>query len=175
MTQDRLLIREATVDEAPTIAKLHASSWQATYRGIMPDHYLNNEALDERIDYWTTRMRTPGPFDRLVVIAEYDGNAAGFASAEREADSQCGLLLNNLHVSPAYHGRGMGKSLVEAIERWARGLGETQLYLYVFEDNRQAISFYERQGWRYSGREVHEMVGTPITARRYVRPIADSG
>jgi GNAT superfamily N-acetyltransferase len=171
MGEIQLLIREATADDAPTIAKLHASSWQATYRGIMPDHYLEHEALDERIDYWTTRLRIPAQLDRLVLIAECDGNPAGFACGERETDSQYGVLLNNLHVSPAYHGRGMGKSLVEAIERWARDLGEKQLYLYVFEENRQAISFYERQGWRYSGREVHEMVGTPITARRYVRPI----
>jgi GNAT superfamily N-acetyltransferase len=94
--------------------------------------------------------------------------AAGFVCVERQPDSPWGVLLDNLHALPAHQGIGVGKTLMEAAQRWARGQGESQLYLYVLDGNTPAIAFYERQGWEYSGAEPDQMGGVDITALRYV-------
>lgn len=47
------LIRHADIGDAADIGKVHAESWKATYRGIVPDRYL--DAIDE--DEWSERQR----------------------------------------------------------------------------------------------------------------------
>ncbi len=39
-------IRPATAEDAPAIAHIHVTAWQATYKGIVPELYLSslNEA-----------------------------------------------------------------------------------------------------------------------------------
>jgi len=41
-------IREATVEDAEAIAKVHVNSWQAAYQGILPDGYLAKLTVEPR-------------------------------------------------------------------------------------------------------------------------------
>lgn len=165
-----LSLRPATAADAPLIAAMHAASWQATYRSLLPDAFLQREVGDERAAYWRARMEAPGGERRLVLIAERDDThePVGFVCVEKQPDSPWGVLLDNLHALPAHQGIGVGKRLLCAAQDWARAQGETQLYLYVLEGNAPAIAFYERQGWQYAGAEPDRMGGADITALRYV-------
>lgn len=168
MTTTSLTLRPATVADAALIASIHAASWQATYRGLLPDAFLDGEVTRERSTYWRDRMNAPGAERRLVRIAERGNEAIGFLCVERQIDSPWGVLLDNLHALPAHQGIGAGKLLMRAAQDWAREHGESQLYLYVLEGNDPAIRFYERQGWEFSGAEPDFMGGIAITALRYV-------
>ncbi|WP_321783279.1 GNAT family N-acetyltransferase [Paraburkholderia sp. J94] len=176
-----LILRPATAADADLLAAMHAASWQATYRGLLPAAFLDREVGAERAAYWRARMEAPGAERRLVLIAELEADSnsetqaddavrtpAGFVCVERQPESPWGVLLDNLHALPAHQGIGVGKTLMEAAQRWARGQGESQLYLYVLDGNAPAIAFYERQGWEYSGAEPDHMGGVDITALRYV-------
>jgi GNAT superfamily N-acetyltransferase len=167
-TARALSLRLATPDDAVLIAGIHASSWQATYRGLLPDTFLDSEVARERAAYWQARMSAPGSERRLVLIAELAGEPVGFVCVERQPESTWGVLLDNLHALPDHQGMGVGKLLMRAAEDWARAQGEKQLYLYVLEGNAPAIGFYERQGWRFAGAEPDHMGGKDITALRYV-------
>jgi GNAT superfamily N-acetyltransferase len=167
-TARALSLRPATPADAGLIASIHAASWQATYRGLLPDAFLDGEVTCERAAYWQARLSAPGAERRSVVIAERSGEAIGFACVERQPDSAWGVLLDNLHALPGHQGIGVGKLLMRAAEDWARAQGETQLYLYVLEGNTSAIGFYERQGWQFAGAEPDHMGGVDITALRYV-------
>jgi ribosomal protein S18 acetylase RimI-like enzyme len=168
-TDAPLTLRPATAADAPLIAALHAASWQATYRGLLPAAFLEREVGDERAAWWRARMEAPGSERRLVLIAELDETTpVGFVCVEQQPDSPWGVLLDNLHALPAHQGVGVGKRLMQAAQAWARSRGETQLYLYVLEGNAPAIAFYERQGWTFSGAEPDHMGGVDITALRYV-------
>lgn len=163
-----LSLRPATLDDAALIASIHSTSWQATYRGLLPDAFLDGEVTRDRAAYWEARLRAPGGERRIVLIAELGGTAIGFMCVERQPESAWGVLLDNLHALPGYQGIGAGKLLMRAAEDWARVQGETQLYLYVLEGNTPAIGFYERQGWQFAGAEPDRMGGVDITALRYV-------
>lgn len=167
-TTPALSLRPATLADAALIASIHSSSWQATYRGLLPDAFLDGEVARERAAYWEARLSAPGSERRIVLIAELAGEPAGFVCAERQPESAWGVLLDNLHARPAYQGLGVGKLLMQAAEDWARAQGELQLYLYVLEGNTPAIGFYERQGWQFVGAEPDHMGGVDITALRYV-------
>jgi GNAT superfamily N-acetyltransferase len=164
-----LTLRPATAADAPLIAAMHAASWQATYRNLLPAAFLHEEVDAERAAWWRARMEAPGGDRRLVLIAELDETTpAGFVCVERQPDSPWGVLLDNLHALPAYQGIGVGKKLMRAALDWARARGESQIYLYVLEGNAAAIAFYERQGWQFSGAEPDRMGGADITALRYI-------
>ena len=167
-TARALSLRPATPADADLIASIHSASWQATYRGLLPDAFLDGEVTRERAAYWQVRLRAPGAERRNVVIAEIAGEPIGFACVERQPDSAWGVLLDNLHALPGHQGIGVGKLLMRAAVDWARAQGETQLYLYVLEGNTPAIGFYERQGWQFAGAEPDHMGGVDITALRYV-------
>lgn len=167
-TARALSLRPATPADADLIASIHSASWQATYRGLLPDAFLDGEVTRERAAYWQARLNAPGAERRKVVIAEISGEPIGFACVERQPDSAWGVLLDNLHALPGHQGIGVGKLLMGAAADWARAQGETQLYLYVLEGNTPAIRFYERQGWQFAGAEPDHMGGMDITALRYV-------
>ncbi|PXW26659.1 ribosomal protein S18 acetylase RimI-like enzyme [Paraburkholderia caballeronis] len=170
ITACTLSLRPATAADAPLIAAMHAASWQATYRHLLPAAFLDRDVVDERAAYWRARMEAPGGERRLVLIAQRDDTRepVGFVCVEKQPDSPWGVLLDNLHALPAHQGIGVGKRLMRAAQDWARAQGDTQLYLYVLEGNAPAIAFYERQGWEYSGAEPDHMGGADITALRYV-------
>jgi GNAT superfamily N-acetyltransferase len=167
-TTPALSLRPATLEDAALIASIHTTSWQATYRGLLPDAFLDGEVTRERAAYWQARLGAPGGERRIVLIAELAETPVGFMCVERQPESAWGVLLDNLHALPGYQGIGAGKLLMRAAEEWARSQGEAQLYLYVLEGNTPAIGFYERQGWRFAGAEPDHMGGVDITALRYV-------
>ena len=167
-TLSPLTLRPATEADADLIAAIHSASWQATYRGLLPDAFLNGEVAQERASYWRARMSAPGAERRIVLVAERAGEPIGFVCVERQPDSPWGVLLDNLHTLPAHQGIGAGKLLMRAAQDWAREHGEAQLYLYVLEGNAPAIAFYERQGWQFSGAQPNPMGGVDSTGLRYV-------
>lgn len=49
-------IREATLQDAADIARVHIMAWQETYRGIAPQTYLDSLDINERIESWKSRL-----------------------------------------------------------------------------------------------------------------------
>lgn len=167
-TTRALSLRPATLADAALIASIHSASWQATYRGLLPDSFLDDEVSHERAAYWEARLNAPGSERRMVLIAQLADEPIGFVCVEQQPESTWGVLLDNLHALPGYQGIGVGKLLMRAAEDWTREQGEAQLYLYVLEGNAPAIGFYERQGWQFVGAEPDHMGGVDITALRYI-------
>ncbi len=94
----------------------------------LPDLYSPDE----------TRSWMMGVFaSENVIVAEVGGDIVGYASF-------FGRALSNMYVLPAYQRRGVGTALLEAVLRqMPRGIE-----LRVFENNVDAIRFYERNGFK---------------------------
>jgi GNAT superfamily N-acetyltransferase len=141
-----MIYREATRDDSPAIALLHARSWQLHYKGILTDAYLENQVLDDRLRIWETRLAHPAQ-NQYVRVAEDGGALCGLACAYAHHDPLWGSLLDNLHVLPGYQGQGLGSRLLADAARWAFGQAPgVPFYLLVYEQNRTARRFYESQG-----------------------------
>jgi len=145
--------RLATNSDAPAIATLHAGSWQVTYRGMFPDDFLDNEAADERAQAWRQRFADPDrELTSLTVLAERDGELAGFAHSILDDDPDHGTLLDNLHVRRTEHRGGIGTRLMDETAVRLIDSGRTTLYLWVLEENAGARRFYEALGGVECGR-----------------------
>jgi len=159
-----MTIRTATPDDAAAIAALHARSWQSAYRGDFTDHYLDVECPSERREAWTQRFVAPDPAMYCAVVYDED-QLAGFCCTFDHYDGH-GAYLDNLHVAPEYHGRGLGKQLL----RDAAGrVSAENIYLVVLTSNTSAIAFYERMKGRFGPAEMRELAGTPVEVVSSVR------
>ena len=58
----------------------------------------------------------------------------------------CGI--HGLYVVPGEWGTGVAPRLHDAAVEAVRGLGCTEVRLWVLEENARARRFYERSGWR---------------------------
>ncbi len=72
------------------------------------------------------------------------GECVGFARVERSGDR---LHLAELDVLPEHGGRGLGRALVGAIERWASENGVVELTLTTYRDVPWNAPFYRRLGF----------------------------
>jgi len=86
-------------------------------------------------------------------VAEHGGKIVGFVSAEsavetREYLRQSNFLrLNLVAVSAQVRGQGIGKRLVALAERWAEGVGCTEVRLNVWAVNGRAAELYKELGY----------------------------
>ena len=72
------------------------------------------------------------------------------AGVPRESPTERGL--GAMWVAPAWRGRGAAPMLADAVIAWARSEGAARLGLWVPADNPRARAFYERRGFRATGR-----------------------
>jgi GNAT superfamily N-acetyltransferase len=89
--------------------------------------------------------------DAAIFIAEEEsGEPVGFIQVLTEADhfnGQKQALISDLAVTRSCEGRGIGASLLETAESWARTRGYDLVALYVFEGNMGARRMYEKHGF----------------------------
>jgi len=106
-----VIVRPAKTSDASGIAAVHVSGWQAAYRHLLPAAYL--DALDpaEREVRWSRRLPCG------VLVAEVDGQVAGFASTGRcrDEDLPDSTELYALYLAPDWWRQGRGSALLEAV------------------------------------------------------------
>jgi len=86
-------------------------------------------------------------FDLLSI----DGTLAALIETIRETDH---LLVENVAVSPAFQGRGLGRKLMAHAEVLARELGFDEIRLYTNQRFAENIALYRRLGYRVDREEV---------------------
>lgn len=80
-----------------------------------------------------------------ILIAEREGELAGFATAEEVGEQGFYALLC---VHPAHAQRGLGRALTEAIKAWCLTRGYTTLTMTTFPNIAWNAPIFERMGFR---------------------------
>jgi ribosomal protein S18 acetylase RimI-like enzyme len=145
-----LTFRTATVTDVPAVTALT----ELAYRG------------EAAATGWTTETELlTGPrtsereVARLVadegsvfVLAEDGGALVGSALVQRTGDA---AYFGMFAVDPRLQGGGVGKALVAACERTARETwGSTAMTMTVISLREELIAWYERRGYRRTGRHL---------------------
>lgn len=169
-----MIVRAATRDDCDAIAALHAASWQATYRRILSDDYLDHHVAEDRQDLWAARFVKFDEHQHHVAVAiddAHDADAspfaiAGFVCVLLDEEPELGALLDNLHVSPRRHRQGIGRQLMARAAHWVTAMQpDWAMHLWVYEANVKTVAFYRSTG----GNEVdHRVIVTPAGNRAAV-------
>ncbi|WP_215083752.1 GNAT family N-acetyltransferase [Exiguobacterium sp. s78] len=156
-------IREARLEDASAIARVHIDAWRETYQGIIPDTYLVQLSHEKRTKQWERTL-----VDQRVYVAVSGEEVVGFAqggpnrSVAREGE------LYAIYVLQASQGQGLGKALFQRI---AEDLAEYEtMQVSVLRDN-PACQFYERFGGQVFKESMIERGGVEFVQRVYRMPI----
>jgi ribosomal protein S18 acetylase RimI-like enzyme len=77
-----------------------------------------------------------------------------------------------IYVDPPHWGRGHGRELLDGAVRELRSAGFPRAVLWVLTTNDGARAFYERQGWRTTGRtQSEDLAGTTVHETEYARDL----
>ena len=152
------------------IASLHADSWRRSYRGILPDTYLDHEIGEERERLWKRRFLAPDVDRRYVLLAETDTDLVGFVCVLLDEETEWGACLDNLHVRSDIRGQGLGRRLFAEAVRWVRSKEPRwPIHAWVFEANDSARGFYDTTKGEILEREIKQMPGgAKVLCLRYV-------
>ena len=164
-----MTVRPATVADAPAMGRLVVRAWQAAYRGLMPDAYLDGLRTEDRAAYWDGVLRRE---DRrgVVLVAERDGEVVGFAAAGPSPDPEGAGELFAINLDPDHWGTGAGRALLEAVQAELDRMGFAESVLWVLPGNARARRFYEIAGWVADGTErTADVFGVTVPEVRYRR------
>jgi GNAT superfamily N-acetyltransferase len=162
-------IRPAEPADARGIARVHVESWRTTYRGLVPDAYLDALSIDRREQFWRERLTGAGiPQGFEVVAVEQDGTVVGFASGgpERENDPLYRGELYAIYLLQSHQGRGIGSKLLRAVAARLLQDGTTAMLLWVLADN-PACKFYARLGGQKLREKGIEIGGASLVEAAY--------
>ncbi len=91
--------------------------------------------------------------DRSIGLLAWDGDRpCGIAAGFLDEGQTTKAHLVSMWVAPSDRGRGLGRLLVEGIIDWACNRRAETLCLMVTSNNDVATRFYERLGFRKTGR-----------------------
>ena len=172
--QPSIAIREAVVDDAVELAAAHVASWQAAYRGLLPQALLDGLSAERRTATWVRALQDAGCLTHVAV--EPNGRVAGFIHAGASRDADCGDKVGELiaiYLRPELWNRGVGHQL-HAAGMASLAARFEQATLWVLEGNARARAFYVRQGWQPDGAVKRDtLADAEVTEVRYRRSLID--
>jgi GNAT superfamily N-acetyltransferase len=168
-------IRAAEPEDADAIARVHVDSWRTTYRGLVPDPYLDGMSLQEYEVRWR-RMLNEYAATNHTFVASVGGEIVGFASCGRDRDQDAIYTgeLYAIYVLEEHQRRGLGRRLVDAVVRRLLELEHSSMLVWVLASN-PARTFYEALGGAYVRSRDIEIAGQTYEEAGYgwldIRPV----
>jgi putative acetyltransferase len=139
-------VRRATAEDIGAVERVHAEA----VRAFCAPHYGAAE-----IEAWTAPRPRRHYEDAIreveFYVAEEDGRVVGFARLNPATGE-----VEAVYVGPAVARRGVGLSLLRAVEGRARAHGLTRLHLCAALN---AVPFYERGGYARGELTAHRLPG----------------
>lgn len=144
-------LRPATPDDASALAALGRDSFVAAFGHLYCDEDLAAFLAEYKtVAAYRKCLADPG---RRVAVAESASSLVGFCVLHQpsefasKSDAARPIALQQLYISPALTGRGIGAALMDWALREARALGCNAVQLSVWSGNHRAQRFYARYGF----------------------------
>ncbi|MFZ5963822.1 aminoglycoside 6'-N-acetyltransferase [Thalassococcus sp. BH17M4-6] len=141
-------IRIATPSDSQSWVALRAQLWPDTHRSVHEDE--------------AAAILAGSPGDSIAFLAVTDdGGLQGFAEAALRRDHVNGCetspvaFLEGIFVCPGDRGTGVGRSLLRAVQVWARDLDVTELASDAHLDNVASHAFHRALGFEETDRVVY--------------------
>jgi len=165
-------VRAATVRDAAEIAAIHVRSWQAAYKGLLPQDFLDRLDASDRIERWQDTLRATDWSRSGVMVAHPEREPVGFArfGPTRDSDDDGSSVgeIRAIYLLPEAWGKGLGKRLMSAALARLTSAGYSQATLWVLQSNARARRFYECGGWlQDGGLKCDDSLGFPLPEIRY--------
>ncbi|WP_258000297.1 GNAT family N-acetyltransferase [Bacillus sp. Marseille-P3661] len=156
-----LKIRKASKEDVKAVARVYVDGWKTTYRGLVPEDYLNGLSYEESEQKWLYFLNTEN--DPFIYIAISDGgNVVGFAAGKSIDDELYDGELYALYLLKECRGLGVGRQLFSAVAKHFKENCINSVLVWVMEQNKSGLGFYERMGGKEYLRRKSEFGGVAV-------------
>ncbi|HSL70090.1 MAG TPA: GNAT family N-acetyltransferase [Longimicrobiales bacterium] len=138
-----LMIREATEADIPALARLHVTTWNATYAPLL----MSGPGIEIRERQWREGFARRDAAWFCFVVQRPDGELVGFAQANRSDHPEFAGELNKIYLLAEYQRLGLGRRLLGQVAR--RFLNQGIHSMWLFGDARNPSS----GAWKALGAE----------------------
>jgi GNAT superfamily N-acetyltransferase len=149
----------------------HISCWQAAFKGIIPDCYLEN--LPKEIEERTQKIKNGLNEAKFqYYYAAFGAQMIGrliFGKCDDEDKPNAGEI-GALYLLPEFWGKGFGRKMMDFAVDELKNAGHNEIILWVLEENSRGRQFYEGYGFSPDGakKEIKDIKGErPIIQVRY--------
>lgn len=153
-----MIIRRAIISDAPGIAKVHVDSWRTTYKGIIPQSFLDGLSYEQRTKLWENNISDKSS---MIFVAENEGEIIGFVTGgKRNTNEEAGASdLTSIYLLEEWQGKRVGKKLLNQIMNVFLEQGYQKIYVEVLAENKT------RQFYQYYGAEYVKTVQLNIAGK----------
>ena len=149
---NEFVIRPARTEDAAAILECLRAAFEPYHLQYTPQAWLDTVmtpgALLQRLSSMTV-------FVALDALGSIVGTIGGAALSPSEGH------LRGMAVLPEGHGRGIAQRLLEAMEKHLIAKGATRISLDTTEPLQRAMRFYEKNGYRRTGK-IADFFGMPL-------------
>ncbi|HUY00125.1 MAG TPA: GNAT family N-acetyltransferase [Candidatus Deferrimicrobium sp.] len=163
-------LRDATITDISSIAKIQVDGWKNTYRGIISDAFLDamSYKLQEKFleNNFLPLLNTKNTF---CFVAEEDaGIVVGFAvgGLERTNHPHFKGELYGIYILKEYQRKGLGRVLVQMVVRKLLEMNLQSMLVWVLAKNPFKL-FYEKLGGTEISERQIEIAGTLLDEVAY--------
>lgn len=151
-----MIFRNANVEDAAGIARVHLAVQRQVYQDIFPEHILNKAnqtaaAADKRKKLLEDSQGLTCTFAAVTDTGEVIGYAAGGANRYWEWELDFSAELYNLFVLEEFQHQKIGSRLFLHVIEFLRKQNHNSLLLWVVQDT-PAVAYYQK----LSGEEISE-------------------
>ena len=155
------IIRKNERKDCADVAHVVTVAWNETYKGIVPDDFLERLYLNEE----QRAINSYNKFDENdnhQYVLEVDGKVIGFVNVgstdEKEYDN-CGEL-HAIYIINGYKGNGYGKKLINIGIEELKKMGYNKMIIGCLEGN-PSNEFYKHIGGKFIKKRVFEKLNLP--------------
>ncbi len=164
-SSEGLLIRDATREDLPTLRRIAGEGH--THSHFLRDPNLPEERKPEVFPSYLTHCFENANRPILTAVDE-TGKLLGFSlilcpSNQMERLGQTIGIVDFIVTDPRARNRGVGSGLLSASLDILRERGYTLVELKTMLDNLQAITFYQKHGFRILSAEMNFSIGRTVT------------
>lgn len=157
-------IHRAETRNIPDIQSIAQATWPVTYEKI-----LSKEQIEYMLDwmYSTPSLIAQMEHNNVFLLASENGVYLGFCSYELHFTKTDVTKLHKIYLLQESKGKGVGKALIEEVEKRAKSAGNNSIQLNVNRYN-SALDFYKKLGFNTILREEDIDIGHNFFMNDYV-------
>ena len=162
------IIRKAEKKDLNGIIKIHIDTWKTSYKGVVPDDYIQAFEMKTRDKNWQ-KLLLKMIEEQIFYLAENEEDKLiGFAigGLERSNNPNYKGELMGIYIIKEYQRQGIGKVLVKKIVQGLIEININSMLLWVLENNPYRL-FYENLNGKIVEKKQHETLKLPILAYGY--------
>lgn len=143
---DGVTIRPGRAADAEGIAAVHSASWRQTYRGIVPQSYLDGMAPEKTVERWRDAMANRSTSGAHLLVADAGGKVVGFEAYGPVREPAFGYSgeLYAAYFLPEAMGKGLGTTMMKQVVADLSAQNLNDMIVWVMEANERGRRFYEK-------------------------------